>query len=60
MGRQFSEVNWRPFRFSKHVVLSRRIADDACAEAGAPDGTMKTQGEIEAAICDGISRFEPE
>src|SRR5262245_29549086 len=53
-------------------IISFRLAGDgwrmfcriiACACSGREEGntfevTMKTQGEIEAAICEGISRFE--
>ena len=55
-------------------IISFKLAGDgrrmscrtiACACSGREEGntfevTMKTQGEIEAAICEGINRFEQE
>lgn len=33
---------------------------EGCAIRGGEDATMKSQGEIEAAVCDAVSRFQQE
>jgi len=51
----FCRVDFRNYLHDRLVVSRRRSA------ASSPRGAiMKTQGEIEAAICDGVSRFEQE
>ena len=51
----FCRVDFRNYLHNRQVFFRRRSA------ASSPTGAiMKTQGEIEAAICEGVSRFEQE
>ena len=56
------EVDW-PARRGPKSVVARALPVSAVAVAPIGIGyevTIKTQGEIEAAVCDGMIRFEQE
>jgi len=56
------EVDW-PARRGPKSVVARALPVSAVAVVPIGIGyevTMKTQGEIEAAVCDGMTRFEQE